>query len=262
MYENSQRFSQGKEGEIMANYLYSKYKNKFRVKADYDLSTNDFPRDELGNIDSSFDDFYIPCASKGKIRHYEQNILLYYCTSIGRFRNILKQIYEDKVGSLEKFKTYNKPNKEGKVTHVFDIESMYSELIDKGIIFYICEYEEEGEFRFKADLMDYIASLVKPSTSGSSISPLSIKNLPSKKYDIPKEELDKYKEITKNIDKSNAIILSQLVKKFDDIIQKKKGKDYDIKYERRLSCLKGKEFIHSIGLFDDYLIFLKENLEK
>jgi len=263
VYENRNRISQGKEGEIVANYLYSRYKNKYRVKADYDLSTNDFPRDELGNIDSSFDDFYIPCANKSKIRHYEQNILLYFCSSIGRFRNILKQIYEDKVGSLEKFKTYSgKIDKKGKKLFTFDIELMYKELLDKQIILYICEYEEEGELRFKTDLMDYIASLVKPSTSGSSISPFSIKNLPSKKYDIPEEELDKYKEITKNIDKSNAIILSQLIKKFDTIIQKKMGKNYDIKYERRLSCLRGKEFIHSIGLFDDYLIFLKENLEK
>lgn len=63
----------------MANYLFKKYKGQFRVKANYDLSTNDFPRDELGNIDSSFDDFYIPCASGGKIRHYGQNVLFYFC---------------------------------------------------------------------------------------------------------------------------------------------------------------------------------------
>ena len=244
----------------MSGYL-KKYIGKFRVKADYDLSTNDFPRDELGNIDSSFDDFYIPCANKSKIRHYEQNILLYFCSSIGRFRNILKQIYEDKVGSLEKLKTYSgKVDEKGKKLFTFNTELMYKELLDKQIILYICEYEEEREFRFKTDLMDYIASLVKPNTSGSSISPLSIKNLPSREYNIPEEELIKYKEITQNIDKSNAIILTQIIKKFDNVIQKKKGKDYDIKYERRLSCLKGKEFIHSIGLFDEYLIFLQENL--
>ena len=91
----------------MAGYL-RKYCGQFRVKADIDQTTNDFPRDEQGNIDSSFDDFYIPCASGSKIRHYGQKTLLYYCTSIGKFRNILKKIYEDKIGSLDKHKIIKK----------------------------------------------------------------------------------------------------------------------------------------------------------
>lgn len=35
--------------------------------AEYDLTTNDFPRDENGTIDSSFDDLYIKCRQKRKI---------------------------------------------------------------------------------------------------------------------------------------------------------------------------------------------------
>lgn len=233
----------------MANYLFKKYKNRFRVKADFDLSTNDFPRDELGNIDSSFDDFYIPCASNGKIRHYGQNVLLYYCPSLGRFRNILKQIYTDKVENIDKFQTT-----------IFDYDSMYKELLEKQILTYIDEFDSEGEFRFKTDLMDYIASLVKPNTSGSSISPLSIKNLPSKKYNIPTVELDKYKDIIKVLEKNEMILLTRLIKQFDSVIQAKKSATYNVNAERKLSCLSGKEYIHSIGLFDDYLKFLQDEV--
>lgn len=242
----------------MANYLYKKYRGRFRVKSDYDLSTNDFPRDANGNIDSSFDDFYIPCASKSKIRHYGQNILFYYCPSIGRFRNILKQIYEDKIGSLDKHKII-KSSKDKEII-IYNYDSMYKELIDKQILAYIDELDFEGEFRFKTDIMDYIANLVGAKTSGSNISPLSTKNLPSIKYDIPTEDLDKYKDIIEVLDKNEMILLTQWIKQFDNIIQIKKGNTYDINAERKLSCLAGKEYIHSIGLFNDYLEFLNNKV--
>lgn len=241
----------------MSGYL-RKYVSKFRVKADYDLSTNDFPRDEQGNIDSSFDDFYIPCTNGSKIRHYEQNILLYYCPSIGRFRNILKKIYEDKIGNLDKL-TSTKKFKDKEITS-YNYELIYKELLDKQIIFYIEEYDNEGEFRFKTDLMDYIAKLVKASTTGANISPFSTKNLPSVKYNIPKDDLIKYKKIIEILEKKEMYLLAQWSKKFDEVIKSQKGKLYDVNAERRLSCLAGKEYIHSIGLFDDYLKFLQEQV--
>lgn len=244
----------------MSNYLFKKYKGQFRVKADFDLSTNDFPRDENDNIDSSFDDFYIPCASNGKIRHYGQNVLFYYCPSIGRLRNILKQIFIDKLGSIEKFHTVKKL-KTGNETTIFDYELMYKELIDKQILVYIEELDFEGEFRFKTDIMDYIASLVGAKTSGASISPFSTKNLPNKKYNIPTEESNKYKDIIKVLEKNEMILLTRLIKQFDSIIQVKKGAKYDINAERKLSCLSGKEYIHSIGLFDEYLKFLQYEVD-
>ncbi len=241
----------------MSGYL-RRYVSKFRVKADYDLSTNDFPRDEQGNIDSSFDDFYIPCANKGKIRHYEQSILLYYCPSIIKFKNILRKIYEDKIGSLDKF-TLTKKVKDKEIIS-YDYESIIKELLDKQILLYIEEYENEGEFRFKTDLMGYIAELVKAKTSGANISPFSIKNLPSIKYNIPEEDLIKYKEIIKVLEKKEMYSVAQWAKKFDKVIQSKKGKKYDINAERKRSCLSGKEYIHSIGLFDIYLKFLQEQV--
>ena len=43
----------------MDNYLVSHYKGKYRVKAHYDLATNDFVRDAEGELDDSFGDFYL-----------------------------------------------------------------------------------------------------------------------------------------------------------------------------------------------------------
>ena len=244
----------------MANYLYKKYKGFYRVKADFDLSTNDFPRDEQGNIDSSFDDFYIPCANGSKIRHYEQNILLFYCPSIGRFRNILKQIYEDKIGSLDKHKIIKRSESLDKEVVSYDYESFYNELINKQVLTYIYEYDSEGEFRFKTNLIDYIAELVKARTLGANISPLSTKNLPSAKYNIPEEDLIKYRKIIEVLEKREMYLLAQWTKKFDEVIQSNKGKKYDINAERKMSCLTGKEYIHSMGLFDDYLKYLQDKV--
>ena len=227
----------------MSGYL-RKYVSKFRVKADYDLLTNDFPRDEIGNIDSSFDDFYIPCANNGKIRHYEQNIL--------------KQIYEDKIGNLDKYKT-TKLLKEKEITS-YDYEEIYKKLLNKQILVHIDELDFEGEFRFKTDMMNYIANLVGARTSGANISPFSTKNLPKEKYNIPTRDLNKYKKIIKPIDK--IVLLAHWIKQFDDVIQAKKGNTYDINAERKLSCLSGKEYIHSIGLFDDYLEFLQDKVSE
>ena len=54
----------------MSWYL-KKYVGTYRVKAEYDVATNDFPRNEDGSIDSTFEDIYIDCANGCKIMHYE-----------------------------------------------------------------------------------------------------------------------------------------------------------------------------------------------
>ena len=49
----------------MSGYL-RKYVGKYRVKAEYDMSTNDWPRLSDGTLDSSFDDYYIDCSNNIK----------------------------------------------------------------------------------------------------------------------------------------------------------------------------------------------------
>ena len=61
----------------MYRYL-EKFIGTYRVMAEYDLQTNDFPRDEEGNIDKSFEDLYIPCSrGKSVIKHtYDDEVLV------------------------------------------------------------------------------------------------------------------------------------------------------------------------------------------
>lgn len=55
-----------------------KYTGKYRVLPHLDYDTGDFPRDEEGNIDESYDDLYIPCKGGIEIRHsYEPNKLAF-----------------------------------------------------------------------------------------------------------------------------------------------------------------------------------------
>ena len=50
-------------------YLTNKFKGTYRVLAELDEVTNDFVRDDKGNIDESFSDFYIKCQGGVKIKH-------------------------------------------------------------------------------------------------------------------------------------------------------------------------------------------------
>lgn len=244
----------------MSGYL-REYIGEFRVKADYDLRTNDFVRDENGKLDSSFDDFYIPCDKGGKIRHYQKKILYYYCQSNGRFKNILKRIYDEYIQNVYTLQTTTTlPSGKTKIT--FDYDTMFKKLLDTGTLEFINEFEEEGEFGFKTEQMEYIAKLVGAKTSGANISPFSTKNLPSVKYTIPSEEMAKYKEIITIVDKKNMNLISKFTTDFDKIIQNKMGKNYNISRERKLKCIGMKEFIHSIGLFPEYLEFLNAEILK
>lgn len=229
-------------------------KNCYRVRADFDLSTNDFIRDEEGKLEPSFDDYYIK-IKQGKIRHYQGKELFAYIQSTGRFHNILKKVYEDKIGSIEKFKDSTQ----------FDYDNMYEELISNGIITDIDEMSGEGEFRFHVDNMEYFANILEAETIASHRSPFSIKNLPKenlKTYIIPTEELALYKEIIKDIPKNEILRVVHINKRFNDVITAKKGKKYDIKTEQKLAMLKGKEFYHHIGLWKEYIDFLKKNLNE
>ena len=86
----------------MAKYL-MKYKGTYRLKAAIDQSTNDYPRDDSGGIDPSFDDIYIKCYGGAQIYHYGFSTLVAYIPSIGRGHNILKAIAND-IG-LPEYKT-------------------------------------------------------------------------------------------------------------------------------------------------------------
>ena len=73
-----------------------KYKGIYRLMAQVDQNTNDFPRDERGNIDS--DDVYIKCAYGNQIYHYGRSTLVAYIPSLGRGHNILYALAKELCG--------------------------------------------------------------------------------------------------------------------------------------------------------------------
>lgn len=207
-----------------------KYVGTYRVKAPYDEFTENFPCTNKGTLDPSFDDLYIPCA-KGVIKHtYRPGMLVLYVEGVGKGRNVKR-----------------------------DIDSKYGSKV-------VYEYEETSDevlITFHEDYLKKIATIVKPRTSGASIPPYSPKNLPKPPYEIPKEDLDRLDILTKGLDKQvKMLFLRKCVSDFDAVIKKEKGKKFDLKAERKASRLKPRTFIHSIGMWDEYLKFVEKNLKK
>lgn len=238
----------------MAQYL-RKYVGTYRVKADYDLETKDFPRDEHGSLDSSFDDLYIECKNNIKIRHGVGNILSCYIPSKSRGLNVLRQIYQDKIS-----------DKLPKETGYF--EKLCAELVEKEILVSAEVLDFEVYFEFKAVEIDYIAKLVGAKTNGKSISPFSTKNLPKAKIKIPDEEIAKYKEIISSMDKNNLFAIRNITTKFlTDVLEpkfKKKNPDFDYKIDIKQLMLsrQTKEYVWEKGMWDDYLAYFKKEIDK
>lgn len=211
---------------ILARYL-TKYVGTYRVKAMFDLSTNDYPRDDEGNIESTFDDIYIVCKSDSMIRHAYQDNLSAYIPSLQRGRKIINNIIA-KYGN---------------------------------IIYEIDETSAEITFEFKDADIKKIAEMMEASTYGKSINAFSKKNLPKVKYTIPENELNQYKVLVKDIPFNQISKISKMIDGFDVIIIKAKGKKYDVKTERKKTTLKQKEFIHKIGMWDEFIEYVKKEVE-
>ena len=233
----------------MARYL-QRYVGTYRVLAEYDKATNDFPRIpegcNKGMLDPSFDDLFITCRAKGRIYHVGGSNLQYYCPSLGRGHNIVKRIYTDIIGEIKE---------------PFDYESLYNELTKDGLIYDIEDTDSEVLFKFKAKNIDIIAKYVEPKTSGASINPFSRKNLHREKYVIPSEDLALYKEITAVIPKEGMRVYIDMNKAFLDSIKGKKHKDNDIKKDMQKSGLKVREYIHKINKWNEYMTFIKNYLD-
>lgn len=210
---------------IKTSYLIDKFKGKYRLKVPYDLTTNDFTRKLNGNLEDV--DVYIDCLNNTKIFYYGSSILQAYIPSLGRGHNIIKTINE----------------------------------IDTSIIFDIEETDSEILFKFKYVDSDKIIPLLKPKTSGSNISTFSSKNLPrNKEFKIPDEDLKLYKEIVSKIPQERILAITHSTNNFIKSLATKKNPIENIKADMKLKGLKGKEYIYSIGEWNNYINYLKENL--
>ena len=187
-----------------------------------------FPR----KLDGTYEDMdiYISCQHDMKIFYYGRNTLQAYIPSLIRGHNIIKAINEN-FGQDK----------------IFDIEETDAEVL----------------FKFKTKDANDVIPLLKPKTSGANISPFSSKNLPKNKYyKIPDEDLVKYKSIVSKIPKERILDITHITNKFLKSLATKKNTYDDIKNDMALKGLKGKEYIHSIGLWDKYIDYLRKEFEK
>lgn len=223
----------------MAERYLMKYKGTYRVLCELDRRTNDFPRDHNGEIDDGAE-LYISCQFGNKIMEYGTNssrrmLLTAYIPSLGRGRNIKKELKKQKV-------------------EIFDYD----------------ESDEEVMFHFLATDITPVAELLKAKVSGASISPWSKKNLPKATVDIPEEGLDKYKAITSKLGKTGMLLIKTANQSFlDEVLAKKlreKGKRKPFDYAQDMRQMKMsrmlKEYIWVKGLWEDYIDFLRKEINK
>lgn len=209
--------------DSMYRYL-EKFTGTYRVLGHLDLVTNDFPRNESGEIDESYEDLYIPCSrGKSEIKHTydEDRLVVCFYNKCSTAKNVYKEI-------KDKYKNIN------------------IEFEDIG---------EDGLIYFDADDIKKIATIVKPKTSGASIKWNSVKNLPKVKYEIPSKDLTRLSNITKDLSRTEKM-------QFGKKLASEFLSSHKLKEEQKQSRLSPKEFIHSKGLWDDYMIKAKREIKK
>ena len=221
----------------MSNYM-MKYKGSYRLLPVIDQSTNDFPRDSNGNIEDDLE-IYVSCQNGNRIEYYGLNdsrraVLLAYVPSLGRGRNIKKALKKQGVD----------------------------------ILFYD-ESDEEVLFHFNATDIETVATLLKAKTSGANISPMSKRNLPKVKLELPEEDMAAYKDIVDKVDKNDKLLIHRITTEFlDNVLAKElrpKGtrKPYDYKTEMKKLKLASdsKGYIWTKELWNEYLEFLEKEID-
>lgn len=207
------------------SYLIKKFKGIYRILCEYDQDTNSFSK----KLDGTYEDIdcYIVCQNNIKIFHYGGSVLQAYIPSKKRGKNIIEEINKNDISMI------------------FDIEETDTEIL----------------FKFKYSNSDKIIPLLKPKTCGANISPFSSKNLPrNKNYKIPDEELQPYKKILENIPENQRLSIGIMTNNFIKTLATKRNTMENIKADMRLKGLKSKEYIFSIGKWNNYIKYLKENL--
>ena len=145
---------------------------------------------------------------------------------------------------------------------IVDEELYQRDLVDSDIILNVEETCSEILFRFHCKHIEDFEKYFEPRTYGANISPFSSKNLPKTKYVIPDEDLSDYKKVIKNLTQNTMVFLSNMPTKFLQEISNKKISYESYKADMRLKGLKGKEYIHSIGKWEEYLKYLDKAIKE
>lgn len=212
---------------IMSNYLTSHFRGRYRILCEYDKTNNQFPKKLNGTFEDV--DCYIACQNNIRIFHYGGRILEAYIPSLQRGHNIIKAIKEQFQENI-----------------IFDVEETDSEVL----------------FKFNAKYMKDLESILKPRTSGASISPFSSKNLPrNKDYKIPDEDLKPYKNLIENLHRNQLILVGKYTTAFLKSLVTKKNTWDMVKADMASKGLRGKEYIYSIGQWSKYINYLERNIQ-
>lgn len=240
-----------------------KYKGTYRLRAPIDPKTKMFPREYNGQFADA--DVYIDCANNVQVFHYGRGVLEAYIPSLQSGRTMLKFIYRDLINKNNTETNINEyeVTRKGETTLVrketvtiLDKKVFKNDIDKSNLILNIEETDEEVLFKFHSKHMEQLEPYLKPKTSGADISPFSSRNLPKTKYIIPDEDLVTYKEIVSKIPKNELISLVHTTNSFLKSLATKKNTWEDIKTDMALKGLKGKDYIHSINKWDDYIKYL------
>jgi hypothetical protein len=240
------------------SYLIDKFKGQYRLMVEYDRNSNQFNRKANGTFEDI--DVYIDCANNTRVFYFGDGLLECYVMSLGRGRNVIKNIYSDFVKDIESSKYMTIKEASGKKTTVYDYESLYKDKDLNEIITDIYETDEEVIFKFYWDKMEMFEKYLKPKTSAADRSPFSLKNLPRTDYTIPSEDLEGYKKIVQNLGRENVILVSHKTTAFMKSLVNQNNTWEDIKADMALKGIKGKDYIHSIGKWEEYVNYLKDEL--
>ena len=228
----------------MFRYLL-KYVGKYRVLTELTTDTHDFVRNSRGEINSDYDELYIECNRNAKIKHsYRENTLGYWTDKISIFKSTKKK---------------------------FDENNVKYSLEDAG---------DEYIIYFNDSDMSKVAKLVGAKTTGKKISPYDNKNIPDRiiktdvvehsepiiisTYQIPAEDMKLfYSAVAPLTGRSEKLQLSkETLKEFDSVIKSLKGENFNPETERIKNNIKSREYIHSIGLWEEYIKFVKSKVEE
>lgn len=111
--------------------------------------------------------------------------------------------------------------------------------------------------------MDALEKYLKPKTNGCNISPFSSKNLPkNKSFKIPDEDLLGYKKLVELIGKKQIIALTHMTNDYLKSLATRKNTWGNIKADMALKGLSGKNYIYSIGKWNDYVKYLEKMCNK
>ena len=193
-----------------------------------------------------------------------------YIPALKQGRNILRSIYRDYINKNNTNTTVNSygVEREGKTVlvtkeniSIVDKKLFEEEIKNSNIISHVVETDEEVIFNFHAKHMDDLEKYLNPRTNGAGISPFSSKNLPKdKSYKIPDEDQYEYRIIVEKLGKSNIISLTHTTNAYIKTLITKKNTWEDIKADMALKGLSGKNYIHSIGKWEEYISYLYKEL--